>query len=119
MEQAAYGAHLIAASNMIRAIKAVSSERGRDPREYALVAFGGNGPLFAAVMAQTLKIGQVLIPPSAGVFSCFGLLYSAVAYHFTRTRKVLLSAIDAVEFEAILSDLEAEAGHGWSRMGSR
>ena len=47
VEQAAYGAHLIAASNMIRAIKAVSSERGRDPREYALVAFGGNGPLFA------------------------------------------------------------------------
>src|SRR5216684_865862 len=44
LEEAAYGAHLIAASNMIRALKAVSSERGRDPREYALVAFGGNGP---------------------------------------------------------------------------
>ena len=48
----AYGAHLIAASNMMRAIRAVSSERGRDPREYALFAFGGNGPLFAAGMAR-------------------------------------------------------------------
>ena len=51
LEQAAYGAHQIAASNMIRAIKAVSTERGRDPREFALFAFGGNGPLFACGMA--------------------------------------------------------------------
>ncbi|GIT24490.1 MAG: hypothetical protein CM1200mP41_05340 [Gammaproteobacteria bacterium] len=45
--EAAHGAHEIAAANMIRAVKAVSSERGRDPRSYAMVAFGGNGPLFA------------------------------------------------------------------------
>ena len=56
IERAAYGAHLIAASNMIRAIKAVSTERGRDPREFALFAFGGNGPLFAAGMAAALGI---------------------------------------------------------------
>ena len=56
LERAAYGAHLIAASNMIRAIKAVSTERGRDPREFALFAFGGNGPLFAAGMAAALGI---------------------------------------------------------------
>jgi N-methylhydantoinase A len=54
-EEAAWGACLIAASNMIRAIKAVSSERGRDPREYALVAFGGNGPLFAVAMARACR----------------------------------------------------------------
>ena len=79
---------------MIRAIKAVSSERGRDPREYALVAFGGNGPLFAVAMAEALSIRRVLIPPSAGVFSSYGLLYSDVAYHFTRSRKALLAALD-------------------------
>ena len=55
IEQAAYGAHLIAASNMIRAIKAVSTERGRDPREFALFAFGGNGPLFACGMARCAR----------------------------------------------------------------
>ena len=51
---AAFGAHRIAISNMIRAIRAVSSERGRDPRNYAMVPFGGNGPLFAAGMATEL-----------------------------------------------------------------
>ena len=51
LEHAAFGAHLVAASNMIRAIRAVSIERGRDPRGFTLFAFGGNGPLFAAGMA--------------------------------------------------------------------
>ncbi len=54
IERAAHGAHQIAASNMIRAIKAVSTERGRDPREFALFAFGGNGPLFACGIASAL-----------------------------------------------------------------
>ena len=124
VEEAAWGAHLIAGSNMIRAIKAVSSERGRDPRDYALVAFGGNGPLFAAVMAAALMIRLVVIPPSAGVFSSYGLLYSDVAYHFTKTRKALLGAIDPAEIGAILGELEGEArarlaGTGLLRIGSR
>jgi N-methylhydantoinase A len=109
LEAAAWGAYLIAASNMIRAIKAVSSERGRDPREYALVAFGGNGPLFAAAMAEALMIRRVLIPPSAGVFSSYGLLYSEVAYHFTKTRKALLSEIDPTEIGTLLGELEMDA----------
>jgi N-methylhydantoinase A len=117
VEQAAYGAHLIAASNMIRAIKAVSSERGRDPREYALVGFGGNGPLFAVVMAQALQIRQVLVPPSAGVFSSFGLLYSDVAYHFSRTRKTLLSDITPEEIDVILAEQEVAARERLSEDG--
>ena len=109
LEAAAHGAHLIAASNMIRAIKAVSSERGRDPRDYALVAFGGNGAIFAAGMAQEIGIGQVLIPPSAGVFSSFGLLYAEVEYYFTRTRKLLLRGADPAALQAVLDGLEDEA----------
>jgi N-methylhydantoinase A len=108
-EEAAWGAYLIAASNMIRAIKAVSSERGRDPREYALVAFGGNGPLFAVAMARALSIRRVLIPPSAGVFSSYGLLYSEVAYYFTRSRKVLVGTVDPAQIDAILCELETYA----------
>src|SRR5262249_31784017 len=80
LEQAAYGAHLIAASNMMRAIRAVSSERGRDPREHALFAFGGNGPLFAAGMARALEMTRVIVPPAPGLFSAFGLLYSEVGH---------------------------------------
>jgi N-methylhydantoinase A len=109
LEAAAHGAHLIAASNMIRAIKAVSSERGRDPRDYALVAFGGNGPLFAATMAESLGIPLVLVPPSAGVFSSFGLLYSEVEYHFARSHKRLLCALAPAEVQAIVDGLAAEA----------
>ncbi|HEX2150675.1 MAG TPA: hydantoinase/oxoprolinase family protein, partial [Stellaceae bacterium] len=113
VEEAAYGAHMIAASNMIRALKAVSSERGRDPREYALVAFGGNGPIFAAGMAEAMQMPLVLIPPSAGVFSSFGLLYAEVEYHFARTRKLLLreAALGEAleELQAIVDSLEAEA----------
>ncbi|MBV9553040.1 MAG: hydantoinase/oxoprolinase family protein, partial [Alphaproteobacteria bacterium] len=108
-ERAAHGAFQIAGSNMIRALKAVSSERGRDPRQYALVAFGGNGPLFAAAMAQALGIAEVLVPPSAGVFSSFGLLYAEVEYHLSRTRKALLAALDPAEVDAILAELEREA----------
>jgi N-methylhydantoinase A len=109
VEAAAHGAHLIAASNMIRALKAVSSERGRDPREYALVAFGGNGPVFAAGMAEAMHIPLVLIPPSAGVFSSFGLLYAEVEYHFARTRKRLLRAAMPEEIQAIVDALAGEA----------
>src|SRR5271156_1918846 len=108
VEEAAFGAHLIAASNMIRALKAVSSERGRDPREYALVAFGGNGPVFAAGMAEAMRIPQVLIPPSAGVFSSFGLLYAEIEYYFTRTRKRLLRAVAPAELQEVLDGLETE-----------
>jgi N-methylhydantoinase A len=108
-EDAAFGAHRIAASNMIRALKAVSSERGRDPRDYALVAFGGNGPLFAAGMAEAMQMKLVLIPPAAGVFSSFGLLRAEVEYHFSRTRKLLLRQADPAALQAVVGGLEEEA----------
>jgi N-methylhydantoinase A len=94
LAHAAYGAHQIAASNMIRAIKAVSTERGRDPRDYVLFAFGGNGPLFAAGMAEALHMRRIVIPPSPGLFSSFGLLYADVEHHYTRTLRRLLRTAD-------------------------
>jgi len=108
-EDAAHGAHLIAASNMIRAIKAVSSERGRDPRGFALVAFGGNGPLFAAGMARALGMKRVVVPPSAGVFSAFGLLVSDVEVHLSRSWRRLTRGLDPAALEAASAELEAEA----------
>jgi N-methylhydantoinase A len=90
VEKAAHGAHLIAASNMIRAIKAVSTERGRDPREFALFAFGGNGPVFACGMAAALGMKRIVVPPSPGLFSSFGLLYADVEHHYSRTLRRLL-----------------------------
>ena len=65
-------------------------------------------------MAKALSLGRVLVPPSAGVFSSYGLLYSEVAYHFTKSRKTLLGAVDPAEIDAILHELEA---HTLSRLG--
>ena len=87
---------------MIRAIKAVSTERGRDPREFALFAFGGNGPLFACGMAASLGISRVVVPPSAGLFSSFGLLYADVEHHYARTFRRLLRQADLAEIDARL-----------------
>ena len=99
IEAAAYGAHQIAASNMIRSIKAVSTERGRDPREFSLFAFGGNGPLFACGMAATLGMRRVVVPPQAGLFSSFGLLYADVEHHYSRTFRRLLREANLREVE--------------------
>ena len=101
VEHAAYGAHQIAASNMIRAIKSVSTERGRDPREYALFAFGGSGPIFGAGMARELRMKRIMVPPSPGLFSSFGLLYADVEHHYSRTFRRLLRKIDLGELNRI------------------
>jgi N-methylhydantoinase A len=100
LAHAAYGAHQIAASNMMRAIKAVSTERGRDPRDYALFAFGGNGPLFAAGLAEALHMRRIIVPPSPGLFSAFGLLYADVEHHYSRTFRRLLRQVDIDELNA-------------------
>jgi N-methylhydantoinase A len=109
IERAAYGAFEIATSNMIRAIKAVSTERGRDPRDFALFAFGGNGPLFAAAMALALGIGRVVVPPAAGLFSSFGLLYADLEHHYSRTLRRPLRGANLAEIGAAWDALTREA----------
>ena len=109
VEHAALGTHKIAASNMIRAIKAVSSERGRDVRDYALFAFGGNGPLFAAATAESLRMSRIVVPPSPGVFSSFGLLYSEIEHHYARTFWRVIRETDPAEIAEAIAAMEAEA----------
>jgi N-methylhydantoinase A len=72
--EAAHGIHRLANSTMMRAVKAVSTYRGRDPREFTLFAFGGNGGIHAAALAEELQMRRVIVPPAAGVFSAVGLL---------------------------------------------
>jgi N-methylhydantoinase A len=79
--EVAFGAYMIANSNMIRAIRAVSTLRGRDTRDFTLLAYGGAGPIHAAALARELEIGKVVIPPAAGVFSSFGLLFAQIEHH--------------------------------------
>ncbi|MCY4088000.1 MAG: hydantoinase/oxoprolinase family protein [Actinomycetia bacterium] len=74
LEEAAYGILEIAAFTMAGAVREVSVKRGRDPREYALFAYGGAGPLHAAQLASLLGISRIVIPASPGLGSCIGLL---------------------------------------------
>jgi N-methylhydantoinase A len=105
---AAYGVRVIATSNMIRAIRAVSVERGRDPRDFVLFAFGGNGPGFAADMARELRISRLLVPPAAGLFSAFGLLFSEIEHHYVRTFVRRAETLEVGELQEQWRQLEAE-----------
>ena len=94
MEEAALGAYQVAVASMVRAVRAVSAERGHDPAGMTLVAFGGNGPLHGVAVAAALGIPRVLVPPAPGVFSAWGLLAASIAHHASRTHLRLLRGIE-------------------------
>jgi N-methylhydantoinase A len=106
---AAHGVYLLGCAGMARAVRAVTIERGRDPREFTLVAFGGNGPLFAAEMARSLEIGTILVPPAPGVFSALGLLEAEVEHHLVKTFLRPLLGTKPSEIAAAVAELEREA----------
>lgn len=109
LEEAAYGVHLVANASMMRAVRAVSSQRGRDPRGFALFAFGGSGPVHAAQLARALEMTQVVVPISPGLFSAFGLLFAEVEHHYVRTFFRRTSSLDVEELNGVLEGLESEA----------
>jgi N-methylhydantoinase A len=76
LEAAADSAVALANANVVRAIQRISTERGRDPRDYVLVPYGGAGPLHAATVAEELGIATIVVPPSAGIISAYGLIAS-------------------------------------------
>ncbi|MDP3767643.1 MAG: hydantoinase/oxoprolinase family protein, partial [Dehalococcoidia bacterium] len=83
--EAAYGIHRIANAMMVRALRAVSIERGRDPRKFPLFAFGGSGPVHAAHLAQEMEMSRIVVPQAPGLFSSFGLLFSDLEHHYVQT----------------------------------
>jgi N-methylhydantoinase A len=82
--EAAQGIRDVANASMARAIRAVTIERGRDPRDFTLIAFGGSGPVHACDVAAALDVRRILIPVSPGVFTAVGMLASDVEHHFVR-----------------------------------
>ncbi|WP_349606467.1 hydantoinase/oxoprolinase family protein [Cupriavidus sp. DF5525] len=109
LHEAAYGVFSIAASTMTRAVKAVSTYRGRDPREFALFAFGGNGPIIVHAIAELLDMRTVIVPPSPGVFSALGLLFSTTQHEFTQTMFCRLGEAAGAQIGNALEDLVAVA----------
>jgi N-methylhydantoinase A len=120
--EVASGVIRIVAAQMADAIRSVTIERGRDPREAALVAFGGAGPLFGTVLADELGVATVVVPPHAGNFSAVGLLSADLTRSASRTRVTRLSGAGLTEAAAITGELFAELdnrGPGQDRHGVR
>jgi N-methylhydantoinase A len=105
VEQAASSALQLADANIVRAIQLVSTERGRDPRDYALVPFGGAGPLHAARIAEELGISTIVVPPNAGVISAYGLVASDYTKFDAVTRKMKLDDTAAREAGRIFGEM--------------
>ena len=114
--EAAWGVHLVATGNMEHALRVVSVERGRDPRKYALVAFGGAGPLHAARIARSLGVRQVVVPRAAGVGSAVGMLAAESRLDASVTRLLRLDEAAPGDIAAIYAQLEARLAEDLARL---
>ena len=103
---AADGILRIAATAMSYAVKAVTTERGLDAGDFALVAYGGAGPLHAVEVAREIGIRTVIVPTAPGVFSAFGMLFSDLRYDFVRTWFTRLEDAPFDEIERVYRELE-------------
>ena len=105
---AAWGVYQVACGTMVRAVKAVSTYRGRDPRDFSLFAFGGNGPVVAAEIANLLDMNRVIVPPTPGVFSAYGLLLSDVEHEISRAWLNRLAGVSPQDMAAAYDRLETD-----------
>jgi N-methylhydantoinase A len=104
--RAAEGIHRVANARIMRALRAVSTQRGRDPRDFVLMAFGGSGPVHAGNLGQELRIRQIIIPPLPGLFSAIGLLCSGIEHHDAQSCLLSGPGLTAKRLEAICEELE-------------
>ena len=103
--EAARGIVRIANSNMVNALKLVSMNRGHDPRDFALVAFGGGGPMHAVALATELSITHVIVPRAADVFSAWGMLMSELRRDYFATRLVAFTDDQSKVIEQLSTEL--------------
>ena len=109
INDAAHGVLDVVTTNMERALRHISVERGNDPREFALVPFGGAGGLHAVALARTLRIPRILVPASPGALSAVGVLAADVVKDQSRT--VMLDAARDIELrlERVFGEMEKQA----------
>jgi len=108
-EEAALGIVRVANAEMVRALRVISVERGLDPREFALLAFGGAGGMHACSLAEELGMKTVLVPRAGGVLSALGLAISDLRRDYVRPYLLPLDDVDAEAFEARYGEMEAAA----------
>lgn len=104
--RAAWGIHQVVNENMANAARMHLVEKGRDPRDSHLIAFGGAGPVHACRVAERLKLTTVVCPLAAGVTSAFGMLTAPLAFDFVQSYVTTLSALDLASLERLYADLE-------------
>jgi N-methylhydantoinase A len=108
LERMADGVVKLAVARMTSAIKEISIMRGHDPRDFALLPFGGAGPLHAALIADELGMRRVVVPPLPGNFSAFGLLLADERRDFVRARILRTADLTLGDLDAILAELREE-----------
>ncbi len=107
-QDAAHGIRAVANAAMARAIRAVTVERGLDPRDLTLMAFGGNGGVHAPDLARQLGIPRVVIPPMSGIFSALGMLASDIEHTALKTVSQRLDLMSVADLAAIKAKLREQ-----------
>ncbi len=115
--RAADGVVKVAVANMVSAIRTISIEIGEDPRDFALIPFGGAGPLHACLVAEEIGISTVVVPPHPGNLSALGLLTSDLKHELVRTHLAILHEADVERMNALLDGMEQEGRQMLSREG--
>ena len=115
--RAADGVVKVAVANMVSAIRTISIEIGEDPRDFALIPFGGAGPLHACLVAEEIGISTVVVPPHPGNLSALGLLTSDLKHELVRTHLAILHEADVARLNALLDGMEQEGRQMLSREG--
>lgn len=114
IEKACDGIVRVVNAGMVRGIRVVSVEKGHDPRRFALLAFGGAGPLHARELARELRMKKVIVPVAPGNFSTLGLLTGDMKYDYVRTYVCPEQAVDFAKCNALYGEMASEA---FERMG--
>ncbi|WP_454856349.1 hydantoinase B/oxoprolinase family protein [Rhizobium binxianense] len=107
--EAAWGIHQVVGENMASATRIHLVEKGKDPRGYSMIGFGGAGPAFAARVARILGVSEVIIPQASGAASAFGFLTAPLSFDLVRSRPMELSPdLDTVSLNAAFGELAEE-----------
>ncbi len=113
----AQGIISVVTANMAKAIRVISVQRGHDPRDYALVAFGGAGPLHAARLARELDMKRIVVPRNPGIGCALGLLLTDLRANFATTRLAMLSQALVPDMAEIFVALQEQADHWFAEEG--
>jgi len=117
LEEAARGVVRIANANMTNALRLVSTNKGYDPRDFALIAFGGGGAMHAVALAEELKVPKVIVPVNSSVFSAWGMLLTDLRRDYLQTHPIFVTEQNAPEIAKVFQSLKAKAALDYRQDG--